>query len=80
MSGESWDQRAKLMKQPALGRSRSGPRPSDEVMKGTLAELTRHVATQDSDELWRFTIVTDSDRYIRAADLRELIRRDDIPA
>jgi hypothetical protein len=79
MNGETWDERARLIKLPAHGRSRSGPRASDEIMKGTLAEVTRHVAAQDMEELWRFTIITDTERYIRAADLRELIRRDDIP-
>lgn len=80
MSPEKWDDGARLMKLPAHGRSRGGPRGADQIMKGTLAEVARHVATQDMEELWRFTIITGEDRYIRAADLRELIRRDDIPA
>lgn len=80
MSPESWKGGARLMKLPAHGRTRGGPRGADQIMKGTLAEVTRHVAAQDMDELWRFTIITGDDHYIRAAELRELIRRDDIPA
>lgn len=80
MTGESWSESARLTKLPVHGRGWMGARGAHDVMTGTLAELTRHIAAQDSDELWRYTIITADEHYIRAAELRDLLRRDDLPA
>ena len=77
----AWDEPARLLRLPEQGRGWRGPRSgASEIMKGSLGALARHIREQDSDDLWRFVIVTADETYIRNADLRELIRREDIPA
>lgn len=49
-------------------------------MRGSLATLARHISDQDSEELWRFAIVTADEHYIRNAELRALLRREDRPS
>ena len=51
-----------------------GQRMPAAVMEGTIDDLLRHVARQDADEMWRFTIVTGDGHYIRGAELRERVR------
>lgn len=80
MTADFWNQSARLMQAAASGRNARSPRVNlNEVMRGPLSQLAQHVSQQDSDELWRFVIITADDHYIRNADLRELLRREDIP-
>jgi hypothetical protein len=81
MTADFWSAPARLMRTADHGRSWHGARSvPPEVMAGTVATLVRHIQAQDSEDLWRFAIVTGDDHYIRNAELRSLIRREDVPA
>lgn len=80
MSDPLWNEPARLLRLPEQGRGWRGSRTgATEIMRGTLATLARHIGAQDPDDLWRFVIVTADEHYIRNAELRDLLRREDIP-
>jgi len=80
MTGAFWSSDARLLRAQDYGRGWHGPKSGPaEVMRGSLAALARHVSDQDPEDLWRFAIVTAEDHYIRNAELRDLLRRKDLP-
>lgn len=76
-----WDAQARLLRSPDHGRGWRGPKSGPaEIMRGSLATLARHISDEDPEDLWRFAIVTAEDHYIRNAELRALLRREDRPS
>lgn len=74
MSGWNWTDPAELIEMPVSGKGWSGGRAPTTVMKGSMADIVRHLRGQNIDEIWRFAIIVGEGRYIRAAELRAAIR------
>jgi hypothetical protein len=79
MNAAFWEQPARLMR--AIGRTATwkGGRQPEQIATGSLAQMVHQIAAQDSEEIWRFIIVTGDGHHIRSADLRDLVRRKDLP-
>lgn len=80
MSGDFLEERAELVQAAIAGKGWGGGRAPTPIMKGSVGQIMEHLRQQDIEQIWRFTIVTDSGRHIRSAELRALIRNDDQPA
>ncbi len=72
---------ARLLRSVEHGRSWRGSRtPPAEIRSGALAELLTHLRTEDTEDLYKFAIVTADGHYIRNAELRALLYPNGVPA
>lgn len=74
MSIQTWEEPAELIQAALGGRGWGGGRAPSRLMAGSLGEIARFLRGQDQEEIWRFTVVTESGRHIRSAELRDLVR------
>lgn len=74
MTDWSWTDPAELIQIPVSGKGWSGGRAPTSVMKGSVGDIVRHLRGQNIEDVWRFAIIVDKGRYLRAAELRAAIR------
>lgn len=74
MSEWNWSDPAELIQVSVSGKGWSGNRKPTSVMKGSVGEIVNHLRGQDIDNIWRFAIAIEGGRYLRAADLRAVLR------
>ncbi|MBD3761292.1 hypothetical protein O4H52_16470 [Sphingomonadaceae bacterium G21617-S1] len=80
MSADFWEEHGELVQAAIAGKGWGGGRAPAPIMKGSIGQIAEHLRQQDIEQIWRFTIVTDSGRHIRSAELRALVRGGDQPA